>query len=102
MPGDLEVHIRDDFRGIHVQRGRAVRRRAAVGNHGEALSQALEVDPALASRVTHTRRIIGLRNRLIHGYASIAHEVVWGVILTSLPVLVREVGDLLHEDRTNA
>ncbi len=34
---------------------------------GEALGQALRVNPDLAERVTGARRIVAFRNRLIHG-----------------------------------
>ena len=63
---------------------------------GEALNQALRLDPALGQRITHARRIVAFRNRLIHGYASVANETVWGVVETSLPGLVRELQDLLE------
>ncbi len=64
---------------------------------GEALNQALQLDPSLEARISSTRRIIAFRNRLIHGYASIADEVVWGVIETNLASLHREVNNLLNE-----
>jgi uncharacterized protein with HEPN domain len=64
---------------------------------GEALSQALRLDPGLAVQIRDTGRIIAFRNRLIHAYASIADEVVWGVLETNLPTLQREVEALLHE-----
>lgn len=38
---------------------------------GEALNQALRADPNLEERVTHARRIISFRNRLIHGHATV-------------------------------
>lgn len=62
---------------------------------GEALSQALRIDSGLATRVTDTRRIVSFRNRLIHGYDSLADDIVWGVLETNLPVLRREVQSLL-------
>ena len=37
------------------------------------------------------------RNRLIHGYASVANEVVWGVVEGNLAVLRREIQALLDE-----
>lgn len=46
---------------------------------GEALSQACRVDLGLADRISHCHQIIAFRNRLIHGYASIADKVVWNV-----------------------
>ncbi len=58
---------------------------------GEALSQLLRLEPRLATRISDTRRIIAFRNRLIHGYDSLADEIVWGVLETNLPVLWREV-----------
>lgn len=66
-----------------------------LGIIGEALGQALRVEPGLAERVTDARRIVDFRNRLIHGYASVSNEVVWGVLETSLPELRREVDRLL-------
>ncbi len=46
---------------------------------GEALSQALRLHPDLSNRFTDYRRIVAFRNRLIHGYAFVSGEVVWGV-----------------------
>ena len=43
---------------------------------GEALNQALRGDPSLEQKISHFHRIVAFRNRLIHGYASIAEEVV--------------------------
>lgn len=65
---------------------------------GEALNQAIRRDPDLGKAITDIAKIIAFRNRLIHAYAAISDEVVWGVIETSLPTLQREVVDLL-EDR---
>jgi len=39
---------------------------------GEALAQVLRLDPSLRSRISDTGRIIAFRNRLIHGYSSVA------------------------------
>jgi uncharacterized protein with HEPN domain len=63
---------------------------------GEALSRAVAVDPRLRDRITETPRIIAFRNRLIHGYASVSDEVVWGIVQGKRPVLCREVHDLLR------
>ena len=64
---------------------------------GEALAQALRIAPDLASRISDTGRIIAFRNRLIHGYTSIADDIVWGVLESNLPNLHREVITLLNE-----
>jgi uncharacterized protein with HEPN domain len=64
---------------------------------GEALRRALELDPHLTERITDTSRIIAFRNRLIHGYATVSVEVVWGVLEANLPTLHQEVEALLQE-----
>jgi len=64
---------------------------------GEALNGALAVDPSLALVVSNTSRIIAFRNRLIHGYATVSDEVVWGVVVGGLPILHREIEALLAE-----
>jgi uncharacterized protein with HEPN domain len=62
---------------------------------GEALSQLSKTDPACAERISEYRRIIAFRNILIHGYAELDNRLVWGVVEAKLPVLYREVTDLL-------
>jgi len=64
---------------------------------GEALNQAMQVDPALREQVTDAPRIIAFRNRLIHGYSAVSDEVVWGVVEASLPRLTTEIADLLED-----
>jgi uncharacterized protein with HEPN domain len=43
---------------------------------GEALRRLLEVAPELSERISDSRRIIAFRNRLVHGYASVADDIV--------------------------
>ena len=62
---------------------------------GEALLQASKLDPSLGQAVSELRRIVGFRNVLVHGYASIDNPTVWGVLLKDLPLLQQEVRALL-------
>lgn len=64
---------------------------------GEALARALRLEPGLSAQISETARIIAFRNRLIHGYASVSSEVVWGVLEANLPGLHQEVAALLGE-----
>jgi uncharacterized protein with HEPN domain len=64
---------------------------------GEALNQLSKLSPELAQRVPHWREIIGFRNVLIHGYATIDHARVWRIIEMSLPDLHTTVSALLTE-----
>lgn len=62
---------------------------------GEALNQALKVEPALANEISNSGRIIALRNRLIHAYGEISNELVWSILETQLPKLNVEATSLL-------
>jgi uncharacterized protein with HEPN domain len=64
---------------------------------GEAVSKLSRVDQATAARLTGRRRIIALRNILIHGYASVDNRVIWNILDQDVPVLQREVGRMLAE-----
>lgn len=65
---------------------------------GEALNQALRVEPTLAERITPIRDIINFRNIIVHGYATIENETVWGILQNDLPVLYDQVQALLSEE----
>ena len=74
-------------------------RRAAVEREfeiiGEALIQLAKADPEVAARISDHRRIIAFRNILIHGYVDVDARLVWDVVKTKLPILSREIEDLL-------
>jgi len=63
---------------------------------GEALSRLHKVDANLAGGIPDFRRIIAFRNILIHGYATIRNDTVWGVVQTDLPVLSSHIKELLR------
>ena len=62
---------------------------------GEAMAQLARCDEPLADRISQYQRIIAFRNVLIHGYADVDDRLVWDVVETSLPTLVREVDALV-------
>ena len=64
---------------------------------GEALNQLSRVDAATASLLPDLPRIVAFRNMLIHGYASVDNQIVWGVIETNLPPLVAALHRLLEQ-----
>ncbi len=64
-------------------------------NIGEALAQLAKLDPGLAARVPDYRPLIGFRNVLVHGYATLNHDEVWRAIAESLPPLQQAVNLLL-------
>jgi uncharacterized protein with HEPN domain len=64
---------------------------------GEALVQLTRLDATLAARITESHSIIAFRNILVHAYAQVDDRIVWGIVQTKLPVLVREVAALMAE-----
>ncbi|MFA5205338.1 MAG: HepT-like ribonuclease domain-containing protein [Lentisphaeria bacterium] len=43
------------------------------------------------------REIIGTRNRLIHGYDAVDHEILWNIVTADFPPLARRLKALLSE-----
>ena len=60
---------------------------------GEALNQLDKLDPDI--EISSKRQIIGMRNRVIHGYDKIDDEIIWGTIVRHIPVLKSEISNLL-------
>jgi uncharacterized protein with HEPN domain len=63
---------------------------------GEGLIRLRRVDPATAQRISHLDQIIGLRNRLAHGYdREIDDEAIWLTCRESVPSLRDEIMQIL-------
>jgi uncharacterized protein with HEPN domain len=60
---------------------------------GEATGRILQIDPHFP--ITNARRIVDLRNRVIHGYDSISDDNIWVIVVKDLPQLKAEVERLL-------
>ena len=101
------AYIADDTAGHSFEFFRADRRvRQLVERNlqiiGGAMRRLSREDPGLAGRITAYRRIIGLRNALIHGYDVINYPTVWRAVQESLPVLRAAVDKLPREAEANA
>jgi uncharacterized protein with HEPN domain len=64
---------------------------------GEALAQLAKFDQSVAARISEHSRVIAFRNILIHGYADVDDQLVWDIVQFKLPVLSREVDQLLRD-----
>ena len=62
---------------------------------GEATNRAMKLSPDL--KMTHARRIVDLRNKVIHGYDTVNNTTIWAVIVNDLPTLREEVESLLKK-----
>ena len=74
-----------------IRTKRAVERNIEI--IGEAMSRILKENSEI--KISNSRKIVDVRNRIIHGYDSVSDDVIWGIVIRNLPVLQKEVESLL-------
>jgi len=93
----IYLHLKGDLKFDAYQNDitakRAVEREFEI--IGEAVNRILLEDSSV--QISDTRKIIALRNRIIHGYDTIDEAIIWNVIVNNLPKLKIEVEALLSE-----
>lgn len=85
----------DDYLGDEMLRSAVERQFEIIG---EAFAGLRRTDPLLAARIPDLARIVAFRNVLIHGYATVDDQLVWGVVERDLPLLIRVLPGLLPGD----
>lgn len=92
---NIEVHLgcRRDFAvyQTNITIRRAVERELEIT--GEAMSRILKTDNIVS--IINARRIVDLRNRVIHAYDAVDDVLVWSVIIKNLPALKTEIDQLI-------
>lgn len=85
--GEIDSFMPDEknFKNFQkdIKTKRAVERNIEI--IGEAMSRILKADPNI--KISHTRKIVDTRNRIIHGYDSVSEDILWGIIMRNLPDL---------------
>lgn len=66
---------------------------------GEAVNSISRLDPGIAVRISHARKIVGFRNQLVHDYPAIIDETVWAIADRDAPILRQECNSLIDELR---
>jgi uncharacterized protein with HEPN domain len=71
-----------------------------------SLVRLLEIVGEAAARISGSTReqyasiawpdIIGLRNRLIHGYDNVDFDILWDIVQMDLPVLIKQLEQILQ------
>lgn len=91
----IDVHLSGidtfDKYSANITVQRAVERELEI--IGEAMNRLTEAQPDMP--ISDTRKIIATRNRIIHGYDSVDNSIVWNVVRKNIPVLRKEIFDLL-------
>lgn len=62
---------------------------------GEAANRILKLDSTV--KIDNVRKIVDLRNWVIHGYDKIDDIIIWGIISKHLPLLKIQVDELLNQ-----
>jgi len=62
---------------------------------GEAMSRILKRDDSI--QISNSRKLVDVRNRIIHGYDSVSDDIIWGIIIKHLPTLQSEAEELLSQ-----
>ena len=84
----------DAYRDAELTRSAVERQLILIG---EPVNAFLRLEPSLAERISHTRRIVDFRNQLTHDYAAVNHAVVWAIATREAPVLRAECVALVAE-----
>lgn len=96
--GHIRLHLGEspsfDTFSANLTVRRAVERELSI--IGEAMSKLMKLDATLV--IGDARRIIGLRNRIIHSYDALDEAIFWGVIQKYVPVLDHDVQALLNSE----
>ncbi len=87
IPMDFNAYQKD------LRTKRAVERNIEI--IGEALNRVVKKNDTII--ISNSRKIIDTRNRIIHGYDSVSDEIIWGIVITQLPILQIEIQSLLGE-----
>lgn len=70
-----------------IKTKRAVERNIEI--IGEAVNRILKEKPDF--KIENSRNIVGTRNRIIHSYDNIADDMIWSIVINSLPKLKSEI-----------
>ncbi len=62
---------------------------------GEAMNRILKKDETI--NISNSRKLVDVRNRIIHGYDSVSDDVIWGIVIRHLPILKTEIEKLLNQ-----
>jgi uncharacterized protein with HEPN domain len=87
---DSKPKIFDEF-VADTKTKRAIERNLEI--IGEAVNRILKKDKNF--NLDNAEKIVGTRNRIIHGYDKISDDLIWSIVIKHLPKLKDEVKTLL-------
>lgn len=66
---------------------------------GEAVNRIIKIRPEFP--IENAKRIIGMRNQIIHAYDNISDENIWAILIKYIPLLKIEVDKLIKNSESN-
>jgi len=94
---EVESYFENNAKTFAVFQQNSMLKRAIERNFeiiGEATKRILERNPEI--EISNARKIVNLRNLVIHSYDSISDENIWAIVINGLPELKKEVFKLLN------
>ena len=91
----MDIHLEgrrvfEEF-AANVTKRRAVERELEI--IGEATNNLLKINPEV--NLSSARKIVNLRNRVIHAYDDVDETIIWKVLMKDIPILLSEAQALL-------
>jgi len=62
---------------------------------GEAVNRIRKKDKNF--KLDNAEKIVGTRNRIIHGYDKVSDDLIWSIVINHLPKLKEEIKELLNK-----
>lgn len=95
---EIDSYFEKEAKTYENYRNNSILKRAIERNLeiiGEAVNRLMKGNPEF--KIENAKRIIGLRNQIIHGYDSVSDENIWGIITLYLPKLKSEVNSFINK-----
>ena len=64
---------------------------------GEAVTRLVKLEAQVT--ITDSKKIISMRNKIVHEYDIVDETQIWAVVVKHLPILKLEVGKILADDQ---
>ena len=95
---EIESYFIENEKRFESYRKKTLLKRAIERNLeiiGEAINRILVIERDFP--IKNARKIVGLRNQIIHSYDNISDENIWGIIVNHLPTLKQEIEELINK-----
>lgn len=95
---EIEGFFKEYPRDFNLYKSNVILKRAVERDLeiiGEAVNRIVKQDKNFP--IENAKRIIGLRNQIIHAYDNISDESIWAILVKHIPLLKQEINLLLDD-----